>query len=161
MVVRAGYARHLADTPRDQVFFGSLGVTILPMDDKLKNLISGAKTRLKNVEAERTKAMAQRDDEMAAKDRAKFYAAIQSGLGPDVLASLGPLTYRDDFLTNAMHFAVNGRSFKVQQVTGTLANLEIPTGSGRMLAQFQLQNPDAKDLFLEALGKELSKSELG
>jgi hypothetical protein len=129
------------------------------MDDKLTNLSSGANTRLQDVEAERTNAMTQRDNEMAAKDRTKFYAALQSGLGPDVLASLGPLTYKDDFLTNAMHFAVDGRPFKVQQVTGTLASLEIPTGSGRMLAQFQLQNPDAKGRFLEALRKALSKPE--
>jgi hypothetical protein len=129
------------------------------MGDKLTNLISGANTRLQNVEAERTNAMRQRDNEMAAKDRAKFYAALQSGLGPDILASLGPLTYKDEFLANAVHFAVGGRPFKVQQVTGTLANLEIPTGSGRILAQFQLQSPDAKDRFLEALGKALSKPE--
>jgi hypothetical protein len=60
-----------------------------------------------------------------------------------------------DFLTNAMHFTVNGKAFKVQQVTGTLANLETPTAKTHSL-QFQLQNPDAKDRFLDALGKALA-----
>ena len=130
---------------------------MLPMDDKLKNLISDAKTRLQNFEDERTNAIKRRDDEMAAKDRAEFYAALQRGLGPEVLASLEPLTYIDDFLSNAMHFAVDSRSFKVQQVTGTLANLTTTADPIRTLVQFQLQNPDAKDRFLKALGEALSK----
>lgn len=125
------------------------------MDDKLKDLIAGATANVQATEKARTAAIRQADLDRAAKDRAKFYAAIQSALGPDVLASLGPLTYKDDFLTNAMHFTVNGKAFKVQQVTGTLANLEMPTAKTHLL-QFQLQNPDAKDSFLDALGKALA-----
>lgn len=125
------------------------------MDDKLKDLIAGGTANVQATEKARTDAIRKADLDMAASDRAKFYAALQSALGPDVLASLGPLTYKDDFLTNAVHFTVDGKRFKVQQVTGTLANLETPSEKISLL-QFQLLNPDAKDRFLDALGKALA-----
>jgi hypothetical protein len=126
------------------------------MDDILKDLIAGSTANVQATEKVHTDARIKADLDMAAKDRAKFYAAIQSALGSDVLASLGPLTYHDSFLTNAMHFTVDGKLFKVEQASGTLANLEMPSAERPHLLQFQLQRSDAKDRFLDALGKALA-----
>jgi hypothetical protein len=112
------------------------------MDENLRNLIADATKRTQSVEDQRKESRAKLDREMAEHHTSLFREAIDLALGPDILSSIAPTRYQNDLLKNAMFFDVDGNHFKLQQVTGSLVNLESESLFDRrhkMLAQFNLQ----------------------
>lgn len=69
-----------------------------------------------------------------------------------MIDAIGPVEFHRNVLRQQMTLQQDGRSFRLQQQTGTLVQLEESTDnwfSAKMLAhQFNLNNPDAKDRFL-------------
>jgi hypothetical protein len=131
------------------------------MNNKLENLIKQASGRVQAVEDARTADQQRRDAEEREKDAATFKRTVEATLGADVLEVIGTVTFVQRFLAQAMTFHVAGRSFRLQQQTGALVQLEETENnefSYRILGkQFNLHNDDAKDTFLSTLGNALKK----
>jgi|SRR6266567_9229376 hypothetical protein len=133
------------------------------MNDKLENLISQASGRVQAVENARTAEQRRRDVEEQEKDAADFKRMVETTLGADVMEAIGPVTFVQRFLAQAMTFHLEGRSFRLQQQTGALVQLEETENnefSYRLLGhQFNLVHQgNAKDIFLNTLGNALKKS---
>lgn len=123
------------------------------MNDKLRDLISHATTRVEDAkaarESERTRAQQAEQD----RDAENFRSEVESVLGKEVLDAIGPVTFHKNFRRNYMTFVQDSRTFRLQQETGFLVELE---ENGEWLGrQFNLQNPDAQDMFLNILGTAL------
>ena len=134
---------------------------ITNMNDKLENLINQASGRVQAVENARTTEQQRREAEEQERDAATFKRTVETTLGAGVLEAIGPVTFVQRFLAQAMTFHVDGRSFRLRQQTGALMQLEETENnefSYRMLGhQFNLHNEDAKDTFLNTLGNALKK----
>jgi hypothetical protein len=125
------------------------------MDEKLKDLINEATGRLQTGKDKQDEERHRSQLELEAKARAAFKSAVERMLGADVLAAIGPVDFdQGSWLTEEMRFVKGGRQFRLVQVTGDLVNFEVGTGSTPLI-QFNLNNADAKDRFLQTLGKEL------
>ncbi len=94
------------------------------MNDKLENLINQASGRAQAVENARTAEQQRRDAEEQERDAAAFKRTVETTLGADVLEAIGPVTFVQRFLAQAMTFHLGGRSFRLQQQTGALVQLE-------------------------------------
>ena len=132
------------------------------MSDKLENLINQASGRVQAVENARTAEQQRRDAEEQERDAVTFKRTVETTLGAGVLEAIGPVSFVQRFLAQAMTFHVDGRSFRLQQQTGALVQLEETENSEfsyRTLGpQFNLvHNEDAKDTFLNTLGNALKK----
>jgi hypothetical protein len=125
------------------------------MNNKLRDLISQADTRVEATEAEREAKRMRAQQEEQDRDAEKFKQKVESVLGKDVLDAIGPVTFHKNYLSQSMTFVVqDSRAFRLQQVTAFLMQLE---ENGRPLVhQFNLENADSKDTFLHILGTALS-----
>lgn len=125
------------------------------MNDKLRELIVQASTRIEAGEAERKAEKIRIDQAEQEADAEKFKRKVESVLGKEVLEAIGPVTFHRSFLSQSMTFEQDSRTFRLQQVTGFLVQLE-ETGIGGLLGrQFNLDNTDSKDTFLDSLGAAL------
>jgi len=101
--------------------------------------------------------MAQKQKKEFERDAEIFKRKVETVLGEEVLNAIGPVTFHENFLRNSMTFDQDSRTFRLQQETGHLVQLE---ENGRWLEhQFNLDSADSRDTFLHTLGTALkSKS---
>ena len=125
------------------------------MKTALRDLIAEAPARLEAAGTQDEQRFATRELALADKEAIKFKHRVQTALGSEVLASLGPVSYENDPGTHAMRFQVDGKGFELRQAIGSVVNLL--TGS-REIFQFNLSNPEAKDRFLQALGDAIAST---
>jgi len=125
------------------------------MDDKIRELIGHATSRVESREAERGAAKMRRDEVEKERDAENFRHKVEGVLGKDVLDAIWPVSFHNNFLRQSMTFQQDSRTFRLQQQTGFLVQLE---ENGRMLGhQFNLEtNPDSRDTFLYILGAALN-----
>jgi hypothetical protein len=124
------------------------------MNDKLRELIGQATTRLENTEAERAAERKKADKARQDADAVQFKNKVESVLGKEVLDAIGPVEFQPDFLSQSMTFKLDSRTFRLQQVTELLVQLE--ENKNILGHQFNLKNADSRDTFLQILGTALS-----
>jgi len=123
------------------------------MNNKLRDLIGQASARMEASEAEREAKRMRAQEAEQDRDAKKFTSKVESAFGKEVLDAIGPVTFNKNYLSQSMTFAQDSRTFRLQQVTGFLMQLE---ENGRPLVhQFNLDNADSKDTFLRILGTAL------
>ena len=106
------------------------------MDDKLRELVVKATGRVEAREAGREAEKIRRSKEEEDRDAENFRRKIEGVLGKDVLDAIGPVSFYKNFLRQSMTFQQDSRTFRLQQETGFLVQLE---ENGRMLGhQFNL-----------------------
>jgi hypothetical protein len=131
------------------------------MNERLAKMISEASNRIGAADDAEKAGRQRRDDEEQEKDYQKFRRAVEMTLGLEVIEAIGPVEFRKNFLAQQMTFEQDGQSFRLRQETGTLVQLEKSTDnwfSSKTLAhQFNLNNSNARDFFLTALGAALCK----
>jgi hypothetical protein len=123
------------------------------MDDKLRELVSQATTRLENNRAEREAENKRADQAKQDADALRFKQKVESVLGKEVLDAIGPVTFHKDFLRQSMTFEQDSRTFRLQQQTEFL--VELKENEKWLGHQFNLKNADSKDTFLQILGTAL------
>src|SRR6267142_57503 len=129
------------------------------MNDKLRDLIGQANSRVDAKESKREQEKVRSQQEEFDQDSAKFRSKVESVLGKDVLDAIGPVTFHKNFLENSITFVQDSRIFRFQQVTGFLVQLQEDGKPGFLGNQFNLENADSKDAFLHILGAVLSTGE--
>src|SRR5258708_2442250 len=100
------------------------------MNNRLRDLIGQASTRVEATKAEREAKRMQTQQEEQNRDAEEFRQKIESVLGKEVLEAIGPVTFHKNYLSQSMTFVQDSRTFRLQQVTGFLVQLE---ESGRPL----------------------------
>jgi hypothetical protein len=123
------------------------------MNNKLRDLVGQASTRVAATKAEREAKRMQTQQEEQNRDAEEFKQKVESVLGKEVLEAIGRVTFNKDYLRQSMMFVQDSRTFRLQQETGFLVQLE---ENGKPLVhQFNLNNDDSKDTFLHILGTAL------
>jgi hypothetical protein len=129
------------------------------MNNKLHDLIGQASTRVAATKAEREAKRMQTQQEEQNRDAEEFRQKVESVLGKEILEAIGPVAFHKNYLSQSMTFVQDSRTFRLQQVTGFLVQLE---ENGRPLVhQFNLNNADSKDTFLHILGTALGEKASG
>lgn len=143
----------------------SLFMTALPtggewargvMNEKLRDLIGQATSRIEARNAAREADRIRAHQLEQEQDAENFRRKVHSTLGDEVLDAVGPVAFHEDFLNQSMTFIQDSRTFRLQQQTGFLVQLEDEAGNW-LGHQFNLENPDAKDTFLHTLGTALRR----
>jgi hypothetical protein len=124
------------------------------MSDKLDRLIARATERVEKDKFVETMEREQADKEREEKEAAAFKGHVDRGLGAEIMEALDGVTFRK-FQHHEMAFTHQGRSFRLQQATGPLVELQETSNGGYspLGNQFSLTNPDSKTTFLYALGQ--------
>ena len=137
------------------------------MDDKLQSLISKASERIQAAENERQAKMQREEMQRFNENAERFKQIVETALGSEVMEALGPVTFDELVLEPSMSFQLGGRTFRLKSVAipPGLAQVEEVTGGGVSYMpqnpQFNLvHEPNAKDIFLDTLGKALRKTPL-
>ncbi len=126
------------------------------MNNKLRDLIGQASTRVEATKAEREAERMRAQQEEQDRDAEKFRHKVEFVLGKEVSEAIGPVTFHKEYLSQSMTFVQDSRTFRLRQQTGFLVQLE---ENGRMLGhQFNLDNADSKDTFLHILGTSLREN---
>ena len=132
------------------------------MDEKLKHLIAQASGRIEGINAERDAETGRREEDKMEQDAANFRRYVEAALGQEILEAIGPVTFDKSALRQSMRFKQDSRTFRLQQQTEALVQLQETENqefSYKILGhQFSLASSDAKDLFLHILGTALKKA---
>lgn len=131
------------------------------MSDKLDDLIKGASARMRKQQQQRVDEKQLKEETERKADFDRFKRHVEAAIGQEVLDALAPVKFNANFGQNSLAFSRNGRWFQLQQVAGQLVQIdESPDGMNFQRSwgnQFNLSNPDAKDVFLDQLGSLLNK----
>jgi hypothetical protein len=123
------------------------------MNDKLRDMIAQASIRVEAANTERQVERTRQHEQEQERDATTFKRNVETSLGKDVLDAIGPVTFNENFLSQSMTFAQDSRTFRLQQQTGALVQLE--ENNQMLVHQFNLNHPDSKDTFLHILGTAL------
>jgi len=127
------------------------------MNSKLNKLTSDASQRLQATQQARSVADAHKRRQKQDAETDRFKQSVERAFGIDVFDAIGPVKFEGS-MPAEMHFEQADYKFILEQVTGDLVNFYIdagPDSDPETILQFNLNNADSKDRFLDALGKVL------